>query len=183
MRAAICAVENNTITPSWSVLDAIKAIAVSWESVPSKHLQNCFSRAWRHSNTNPIEELDGDIDTTSHDEWDILQDVANPGVSFEEFISADDDVAVCSPEESDVHVQSVVCEVQEISSEESDEDNSIPPTRQEVLTALDTLERFATTAEMTARFTEAIHTVGREVTMHFRSRLRQRNIQEFFCRK
>ena len=36
---------------------------------------------------------------------------------------------------------------------------------------LDTLERFAATSELTASFTEAMSTVGREVTRHLRSRL------------
>ena len=181
VRAAIRAAEKDMETPTWSVLDAVKAIAASWESVSSQNIQNCFTRAWRHTDANPVDDLEGDNDSTLNDEWNTLQDVANPGVSFEEFVSADDDVAVCAPVESGV--QAVVSEVQEMSSEESEEDNIIPPTRQDVLHALETLERFAATSEVTANFTEAMSTVGREVTRHFRSHLRQRNIQEFFTRK
>ena len=75
-------------------------------------------------------------------------------------------------------------EVQEVSSEENEEENNtISPIHQEMLIALDSLERFASTSDVTARFTEAIVTVGREITRYFRSRERQRNILEFFSRK
>ncbi|XP_049771006.1 tigger transposable element-derived protein 6-like [Schistocerca cancellata] len=127
VRAAIRAAENNSATPNWNLLDAIKAIAAAWNSVSAHHMGKCFNRGWRHSNTEDVHGLE---DATSPDEWTVLQDVANPGISFEEFISVDDDVAVCASVESDV--PKAVNKVQEGPSEESEEEentDNFPPTR------------------------------------------------------
>ncbi|XP_049855528.1 tigger transposable element-derived protein 6-like [Schistocerca gregaria] len=130
VRAAIRAAENNSSTPNWNLLDTIKAITAAWNSVLPQHIGKCFNRACRHSNTEDVHELE---DATSTDEWTVLQDVAIPGISFEEFISVGDDVTVC-PVESDV--SKAANKVQEGPSEESeDEENTdtIPPTHQEML--------------------------------------------------
>ncbi|XP_049837490.1 tigger transposable element-derived protein 6-like [Schistocerca gregaria] len=116
------------------------------------------------SNTEDVHELD---DATSPDELTVLQDVVNPGISFEEFINVDDDVAICASVETDV--PQAMNEVQEEPSEESrDEENTdtIPPTCQEMFTALDCLERFASTYDVTAGFPDAIIAICCEITKY-----------------
>ncbi|XP_049845234.1 tigger transposable element-derived protein 6-like [Schistocerca gregaria] len=178
VRAAICAAENNSATPIWNLLDTIKAIAAAWNSVSPHHIGKCFNRAWRHSNTEDVHELE---DATSPDEWTVLQDVANPGISFKEFTGVDDDVAVCASVELDVPKS--VNEVQEGPSEESEaEENTdtIPPTCQEKFTALDCLERFTSTSNVTAGFTDTIITTGCEITKYHRSHECKQTMTEFF---
>ena len=63
-------------------------------------------------------------------------------------------------------------QVYELPSEEIEEDIT-PPTRQEILPALDTLERFAASSKASDGVTEVLNTVGCKVTRHFRSHERQ----------
>ncbi|XP_049771030.1 tigger transposable element-derived protein 6-like [Schistocerca cancellata] len=117
------------------------------------------------SNTEDVHELEDD---TSPDEWTVLQDVVNPGISFEEFINVDNDVAICASVETDV--PKAMNDVQEEPSEGSgDEENTdtIPPTCQEMFTDLDCLERFASTSDVTAGFTDAIIAIGCEITKYY----------------
>ncbi|XP_049858349.1 tigger transposable element-derived protein 6-like [Schistocerca gregaria] len=172
VRSAIRAAENNSATPNWNLIDAIKGIAAAWNSVSPHHIGKLFNRAWRHSNTEDVHELE---DATSPDEWTVLQDVAYRGISVEEFIGVDDDVAVCASVESDV--PKAVNEAQEWPSEESEEEvnaDTIPLTRQEMFTALDCLERFASTSDVTAGFSDASTTIGCEIAKYYRTHERQR---------
>lgn len=72
-------------------------------------------------------------------------------------------------------------QIEESSSDESDEEKSLqPPTRAEVMTALNVLERYAATSNVSNTFSENLERVTFECIKHLRSVLRQKNIYDFF---
>lgn len=72
VRAAIQTIEN-TNEKKWNLLDAIRAIIQSWESVSSQTIQKCFEKAWNRTDDSLASFLEIEISENTCPEWEYLQ--------------------------------------------------------------------------------------------------------------
>ncbi|KAK9687231.1 DDE superfamily endonuclease [Popillia japonica] len=122
IRAAILALESNAEKPKWNVLQAMRALAESWNGVSPQIIKNCFRKAW----------CDATLSTAIR--------AISTTLTFEDYINIDKELFTSGNLE-------VVPVIEEPTSSSDDEDEEVnvvtPPSRAELLTALHTIQRFA----------------------------------------
>ncbi|XP_022908489.2 tigger transposable element-derived protein 6-like [Onthophagus taurus] len=163
------AIENNG-NVKWDLLQAIKALGSSWNAVNQQTIKRCFNKAWPN------------IVLTDDENLDLLPPAFH---SFEDFVNADNDLAICPEpvlstfEDSDNDIP--VPATTSLSSVDSDEGNDhLQPTREEINAALRVLARFSATMNVSEQFKNCLETIATECAIKMASKLKQKNITDFF---
>nr|XP_022908489.1 tigger transposable element-derived protein 6-like [Onthophagus taurus] len=182
VKFAIFAIENNG-NVKWGLLQAIKAIGSSWNAVNQQTIKRCFNKTW--PNTDLIDEENFDMLPPAPREWTVLQEIQPLEISFEDFVNADNDLAIClepvlstfEDSDNDIPVPTTTY----LSSVDSDEGNDhLQPTREEVNAALRILARFSATMNVSEQFENCLETSSTECAIKMASELKQKNITDFF---
>lgn len=126
-----------------SLFDAWHFLALSWDYVASDTIADCFSKC--RFGTGPDAALTGDDQELDEDlvieGWKSLETQA----SAQDFVTADDNVAVCGS------IEDLLDEVNEIKTDTDGEDADVcdqPPSASETLYALDVLHRTVSAGSM-----------------------------------
>ena len=76
----------------WNVLDAMRAVSVSWQNISTKSINNCFKHAGFaydneqcHSETETLQEPEG---------WNEIVSKLNVECGYEDYVAADDNITV-----------------------------------------------------------------------------------------
>ncbi|KAK9722522.1 Tc5 transposase DNA-binding domain [Popillia japonica] len=199
-RAAILALESNAEKPKWNVLQAMRALAESWNGVSLQIIKNCFRKAnvlqamralaesWNGVSLQIIKNCfrkawcDDQQEQGSLD----LQELFTSGnlevvpVIEEPTSSSDDDKELFTS--GNLEVVPVIEEPTSSSDDEDEEVNVVtPPSRAELLTALHTIQRFADSeATIDETFTSSLNRLVKECIKKTQPVLRQKTIQDYF---
>ncbi|UYV63134.1 hypothetical protein LAZ67_2003251 [Cordylochernes scorpioides] len=102
VKNALLGIESEQTTVKWNILQAMRAMAASWDSVSSQTIKNCFKKAWptvegktADSFSLPETMLD------EPEEWTKLLSATNPAetLTFLEYVALDEGLEICgSPE-------------------------------------------------------------------------------------
>lgn len=143
-----------------SVLDAMRMSHSAWTQVTAKTIANCFRKAGFVKDLDQNEEADEDQVETSESEtnWEAVEQAA--GIPFDEFISLDDNVAVCGELTDEEILADVISRTAaDKSSDEEGEEEEEPATEQPILTSSQAL----TQVQELRRYAEAQTNVSDQV--------------------
>jgi DDE superfamily endonuclease len=144
-----------------SLLDAIFFIDQSWKEVDISTISNCFKHAGFHKN------LSKEADVTENNE-----------AEFEEFLNADNNLAVAECEKTVQNRDSDETEI-ESGAETDTEDVDIQiPTFSDICKALDTLRKYSYVCDTSVA--DKIDSLQRELTIYRQGALVQTKITQFF---
>lgn len=180
VRFAIRALETEGQILKWDVLQAIRAIAAAWSSVTEETIRKCFVKAWSLSDSPSIvENQDTNI---LPEEWNILISMQPLDVSFDDFLNVDEDLSVCAEPSiaGNMGDEGMNLDSQNISSDESDYEINVKPTKEEVMSALSVLQRFAATTEVSDKFDVNLEFISREIMLKTKPILVQKKIHDYF---
>ncbi|KAJ8670154.1 hypothetical protein QAD02_001413 [Eretmocerus hayati] len=140
-----------------------------------EHIKNCFEKSW--TNHELVINVEIVLEETSNDEWDRFKTgSAVDCETFQEFVSYDDNLAVCGvPKSSDENNDEI--EENSIDAEISED----PPARDDVIKALDSLELHARTNDVSLEFVECLRRINRDCLEHLRQRseMKQAPIKDY----
>lgn len=131
----------------WNVLEAIRALAVSWENITPEVIAACFRHAgFRNNPDDDATSLEDALPDSSADEpsvWPSVAEQLNVSCTFEEFVTVDKNVDVCG-EMTDAELVDLVTNQDDAASEEDDDqsDDVAVPTQASVMEALDIISSF-----------------------------------------
>lgn len=179
---AIRRLENEETVNKWDVLQAIRAISAAWNAVSTETIKKCFDKAWaarRDKTQNDLQELQ----EAPPEEWAVLNTLQPLDVTFQDFLEVDTDLSICPEpsqnEDPQTEHSTATADIQHVSSDESDEEVTAP-SKNEVMSALSILHRFAATSEVSEKFDSSLHVVSSECTLKMRPVLIQKSISDFF---
>lgn len=124
---------------------ALKYMKIAWDTVTPTTIKNCFRKAGFN-----IEQCDGDQDCDN--DFNLLPKDLTAGISFDDFVNCDDDLNICnipSPSTSTASSSTLeepeVTEVEQLEIGDDDDDfqETLPPTFNDVMTAIKTIEASA----------------------------------------
>ncbi|XP_046382889.1 tigger transposable element-derived protein 4-like [Ischnura elegans] len=121
-----------------SVLDALNFVKYAWDSVKPSAIRFCFHSSGFYRNSNEVDtEFSSDEETgeQSVEVWDQL--LEGEGMTFEEFVSCDDDLEVCRSMQMDK-------DYGKGQSYDADKAGQKSPTFEEAIDAMETVRRFVT---------------------------------------
>ncbi|UYV80404.1 TIGD4 [Cordylochernes scorpioides] len=176
VKNALLGIESEQTTVKWNILQAMSAMAASWDSVSSQTIKNCFKKAWptvegktADSFSLPETMLD------EPEEWTKLLSATNPAetLTFLEYVALDEGLEICgSPE------------LEEKKKEETEDDEVkeeiMMPTRGEVIAALETLQKLSkTSADIDIHFEDDLDKIRRECLKQCPIKYHQKTITDF----
>lgn len=174
VRYALLCIESQQSNMKWNILQAMRAMAISWDDVTCQTITNCFNKAWNITTINsPSESSSLSQDT---EDWTHLISGIYPTInmSFSEFIVLDNNVEICALK---VNVE---VEGEKKEDEVDNEEMIEKPSRNEILEALQTLQRFAqTTGELSVNFEDNLDKVRRECLKNCMTIYNQQRITDF----
>ncbi|KAK9712065.1 DDE superfamily endonuclease [Popillia japonica] len=100
VRYALLCIESQQSNMKWNILQAMRAMAISWDDVTGQTITICFNKAWNTRTVNlPSESSFLSQDT---EDWTNLISGIHPTInmSFSEFIVLDNNIEICALEDN-----------------------------------------------------------------------------------
>ncbi|XP_060871375.1 tigger transposable element-derived protein 6-like [Metopolophium dirhodum] len=159
VRHALLCLDSDQPCVKWNILQAMRAMAVSWNDVTATTISNSFKKAWNIENdANLTPEIH--IEDVIEDDWNKLLAVTSDenAQTFSSFIQMDNDLDICDENAGeDGEDENPEISDQEIEPTEPPVDK---PSRADVLAAFDTLVKFSqTSAELDCKFDDQLNSI------------------------
>ncbi|XP_060867267.1 tigger transposable element-derived protein 6-like [Metopolophium dirhodum] len=180
VRHALLCLDSDQPCVKWNILQAMRAMAVSWNDVTATTISNCFKKAWNIENdANLTPEIH--IEDVIEDDWNKLLAVTSDenAQTFSSFIQMDNDLDICDENAGeDGEDENPEISDQEIEPTEPPVDK---PSRADVLAAFDTLVKFSqTSAELDCKFDDQLNSIRKQCLENYEVTFTQKPITDFF---
>jgi hypothetical protein len=160
----------------WNVMDAMRGIAVAWESITSTVIQNCFSKC-----SFGIEDAVVTEDDQDNSDWVELQGHVDCPSNFDEFLNVDQLI----PTTEDHTATSLdVPDSEQVAYEREGEGEGIQllparPTRKDAVTALLVLDTVISASDADEKIVKEMDDIQEFVSKTYTQSLKQRSIDSY----